>query len=321
MEITTKQEKISLIESAFGESLIANSGKNVSVTCPVCKENSRTSSKKKKLSICLEKGIYHCWVCESKGKNVASFAFKNCKIDSQTKIRISEAFNLQQEDEKEKSIIISLPVDFKLLYLDNSRQGKIAKRDLHKRGCNSDDLLRFKIGISNESEFINRVIIPSFSEDMKLNFYLSRSYDENSIRKYKNCDGKKTEIIFNEHLIDWSQPVVLVEGIFDAIKSIDNTIPILGSWIDESHYVFQKIVKNNTPVILGMDPDAFQKTMKIAKNLASFGINVKICDHKEKDFGDMTKEEVKFYIQNAKKYEISDRIEYLIKNISSGSIF
>jgi DNA primase len=321
MEITTKQEKISLIESAFGESSLANSGKNVSVVCPVCKEDSRASSKKKKLSICLEKGIYHCWVCESKGKNVASFAFKNASIDNQTKAKLSEAFNLQQEVEKEKEIVIRLPSDFRLLYLDSTRQGKIAKRYLHKRGCNPDDLLRFKIGISNESEYVNRIIIPSFSEDMKLNFFLSRSYDENSIRKYKNCDGKKTEIIFNEHLIDWKKPVVLVEGVFDAIKSIENTIPILGSWIDESHYVFQKIVKNNTPVVLGMDPDAIQKTIKMAKNLASFGVDVKICKHKEKDFGDMTKEEVKFYIENSKKYEISDRIEYLIKNISSGSIF
>ena len=321
MKITTKQEKISLIESAFGDSLLANSGKNVSISCPLCKENSRTSSKKKKLSICLEKGIYHCWVCEAKGKNVALFAFKNSSIDNQTRVKLSEAFNLQQEIEKEKEAVVKLPPDFKLLYLDNTRQGKIAKRYLHKRGCNSNDLLRFKIGISNESEYINRIIIPSFSDNMKLNFFLSRSYDESSIRKYKNCDGKKTEIIFNENLIDWTKPIVLVEGVFDAIKSTENTIPVLGSWIDESHYVFQKIVKNNTPVILGMDPDAIDKTMKIAKNLASFGIDVKICDHKEKDFGGMTKEEVKFYIQNAKKYEISDRIEYLIKNISSGSIF
>ena len=82
MKITTKQEKIDLIETSFGESSLANSGKNVSVVCPVCKENSRASSKKKKLSICLEKGIYHCWVCESKGKNVASFAFKNAAIDN-----------------------------------------------------------------------------------------------------------------------------------------------------------------------------------------------------------------------------------------------
>ena len=321
MEITTKQEKISLIESAFGESSIANSGKNVSVVCPVCKENSRNTSKKKKLSICLEKGIYHCWVCESKGKNVATFAYKYAGIDNHIRAKLSESFNLQQEELREKEVLIRIPSDFRLLYLDNTIQGKIAKRYLRKRGCNSDDLLRFKIGISNESEYVNRIIIPSFSEDMKLNFFLSRSYDENSIRKYKNCDGKKTEIIFNEHLIDWKQPLVLVEGVFDAIKSIENTVPVLGSWIDESHYIFQKIVKNNTPVILGMDPDAIPKTMKIAKNLASFGIDVKICNHKEKDFGDMTKEEVKFYIQNAKKYEISDRIEYLIKNISSGSIF
>ena len=70
-----------------------------------------------------------------------------------------------------------------------------------------------------------------------------------------------------------------------------------------------------------MDPDAIEKTMKIAKNLASFGNDVKICNHTDTDFGAMTKEEVKYYIENAKKYEISDRITYLIKNISSGSIF
>lgn len=321
MEITTKQEKIDLIESAFGESLLANSGKNLSVTCPICKNNSRSSSKKKKLSICLEKGIYHCWVCESKGKNVASFAFKNGLVNTQSRAKINEAFNLVQEEIEEKETVLSLPSDFSMLYLDNSRQGRIAKRYLHKRGCTSDDLLRFKIGISNEAEYVNRIIIPSFSDDMKLNFFLSRTYDENSTRKYKNCDAKKTEVIFNEYMIDWTRPVVLVEGIFDAIKSINNTVPILGSWIDETHYIFQKVVKNKTPVVLGMDPDAMQKTMKIAKNLASFGIEVKICDHKEKDFGDMSREEVKFYIENAKKYEISDRITYLIKNISSGSIF
>ena len=321
MDIATKQQKINLLETAFGESVLANSGKNISVVCPLCRNNSRASSKKRKLSICLEKGIYHCWVCEAKGKNVGSFAFKLGCADSTTQQKISKAFNIQIEESDDHKKAILLPRDFSLLYLDNSRQAVIAKRYLHKRGCTPDDLLRFKIGISGESDFINRIIIPSFSEDMKLNFFLSRSYDETSIRKYKNCDGKKTEIIFNEYMIDWSKPVVLVEGVFDAIKSIENTIVILGSWIDETHYVFQKIVKNNTPVILGMDPDAIEKTMKIAKNLSSFGIDVKICNHEESDFGDMSKEEVKYCIENAKKYDISDRITYLIKNISSGSIF
>tara|TARA_Y100000992_G_scaffold192354_1_gene130677 strand:+ start:1999 stop:2964 length:966 start_codon:yes stop_codon:yes gene_type:complete len=321
MEITTKQEKIRLIESAFGESLLANSGKNVSVSCPVCSNNSKTSSRKKKLSVCLEKGIYHCWVCEAKGKNVGSFAFNLGCIDAPTRQKISEAFNIQVEDIVDQEKAIFLPQDFSLLCLDNTRQAMIAKRYLGKRGCTPDDLIRYKIGISNEPEYINRIIIPSFSEDMKLNFFLSRSYDEKTIRKYKNCDAQKTKIIFNEYLIDWQKPVVVVEGVFDAIKVQNNVVPILGSWIDENHYIFQKIVKNKTRIVLGMDPDAISKTMKIAKNLTSFGIDVKICEHAASDFGDMSKEEVKYYIENAKKYEISDRITYLIKNISSGSIF
>jgi hypothetical protein len=132
---------------------------------------------------------------------------------------------------------------------------------------------------------------------------------------------QRSDIIFNEYLIKWDKPVILVEGVFDAIKAGNNAIPMLGSWIDEGHFLFKKIVNEKTPVTLGLDPDAIEKTMKIAKNLTSFGVDVKICEHIVSDFGDMTKEEAKYYIENAKKYDISDRITYLIKNISSGSIF
>ena len=94
-----------------------------------------------------------------------------------------------------------------------------------------------------------------------------------------------------------------------------------GSWIDESHYLFKKIVQERTPVVLGLDPDAIEKTMKIAKNFKQYGIDVRITQHEDKDFGDMTKEEANYYIQSAQKYELTDRIGYLIQSISSGSIF
>ena len=54
MEIVTKQQKIDVLEGVFGESTLANSGKNISVICPVCRANSKSSAKKRKLSICLE---------------------------------------------------------------------------------------------------------------------------------------------------------------------------------------------------------------------------------------------------------------------------
>lgn len=321
-KIKTKQQKIKLLESAFGESSLANSGKNISVVCPACKDNSKTSSKKKKLSVCLEKGIYHCWVCESKGKNVASFANYHGSISQNIYAEIIQVFDLDTElDTQDEKKEIFTPSDFSLLFTDNTRNGMIAKRYLRKRGLTLDDLLRFKIGISNEKDYINRIIIPSFSEDMKLNFFLSRTYDKNQKIKYKNCDSKKSEIIFNEYLIDWGQEVVLVEGVFDAIKSTSNTVPVLGSWIDHNHKIFQKVVQEKSSVVLAFDPDAIHKTEKIAKNFSEYGINVKVTQNKDKDLGDMTKEEAFNYIKSAKKYEISNRLTYLIENISSGSIF
>lgn len=323
MELITTQEKVNILESIFGESSLANSGKNISVICPVCKNNSKSSSKKRKLSICLQKGIYHCWVCESKGKNIASFASRHTNADNFNIQKVKEIFGLSELDLEEKEEIkpLTLPLDFKLLYLDNSIQGNIAKRYLSSRGLTPDDYLKFKIGISWQNEYTNRIIFPSFCDNMKLNYFLSRTYDSSTIRKYKNCDAKRSDIIFNEYLVDWSKPIILVEGVFDSIKAGDNSIPMLGSWIDESHYLFRKIVEKKTPVILGLDPDVKKKTIELAKKFCEYDIQVSITQNEDKDFGDMTKEESKYYIRTAKNYEITDRIEYLIQNIYSGSIF
>jgi DNA primase len=322
MEIVTKQQKIDVLEGIFGESTLANSGKNISVMCPACKADSKSNSRKKKLSICLNKGIYHCWVCEAKGHNIAKFATRNTFVNKSDVATLNDLFSFDDsKEEKEPEYILRLPEDFCLLVNAPGRLAKIAMSYLHKRGLTQNDLLRYKIGISGEYEYNNRVIFPSFCNDMKLNYFLSRTYDDNQFRKYKNCQVQRSDIIFNEYLIKWDKPVILVEGVFDAIKAGNNAIPMLGSWIDEGHFLFKKIVNEKTPVTLGLDPDAIEKTMKIAKNLTSFGVDVKICEHIVSDFGDMTKEEAKYYIENAKKYDISDRITYLIKNISSGSIF
>ena len=322
MEIVTKQQKIDVLEGIFGESTLANSGKNISVICSVCKADSKSSAIKRKLSICLEKGIYHCWVCESKGRNIAKFAIRNANANKNDFATLNELFSFDDtNEEKEPEYILRLPDDFCLLACTTGRLANIAKSYLHKRGLTQSDFLRYKIGISTEYEFNNRVIFPSFCDNMKLNYFLSRTYDETQKRKYKNCKIQRKDIIFNEHLIEWDKTVILVEGVFDAIKAGDNAIPMLGSWIDESHYLFKKIVQEKANVILGLDPDAIEKTMKIAKNLKQYGIDVKITQHEGKDFGEMTKDEVTYYLQSAKKYELTDRIGYLIESISSGSIF
>lgn len=320
--IITNQQKIDVIESIFGKGNLTNDGANISVSCPVCKQNSKNSSNKKKLAISTDSGIYHCWVCETKGRNIGYLVKRYMSFRKEDLSDLYSLFNFKEKDEKEiEEVILKLPEDYKMLAYERNNYAKAAINYLLSRGLTREDFIRFKIGISDEFEYSNRVIFPSHSENMKLNFYLSRVFDDSTFRKYKNCDAKRKDIIFNEYLIDWDKPVILVEGIFDAIKAGNNSIPMLGSWIDESYCLFQKLVIHNTDIIMGFDPDAKDKEMKVAEMLSEYGNNVYILPNYNKDLGDMSKKEVNSLLEKKKLYEQSDRMTYLIQSIKSGSMF
>ena len=121
--------------------------------------------------------------------------------------------------------------------------------------------------------------------------------------------------------MDWSSDIVLVEGIFDAIVAGRNAVPILGSTLNQHSVLLRKIVKEDAGVYVALDPDAKKKSMKIAKKLYEYCINVKLSMNEEKDFGDMTPEEVRYFIANAKPYNNAQGIEYLISEMHSGSVF
>ena len=323
MSVITNKQKKDLIVSIFGEGSVSSNGKDIAVYCPICKKSPKIK-KKKKLSIVIETGVYHCWVCEAKGKNISRFVETNCTGFKNIE-KVRNFFGNKIEKEKDSALQkrnVTLPDDFKLTALSNSLSSRYTRNYLEKRGFDTSDLYRFKAGYSLSSNLKNRVIFPSFDRDLSLNFYVTRACDPSvKFAKYRNCDASKKDIVFNEYLIDWKKPVVIVEGVFDAHKVGENAIPILGSWIDKSYLVFRRIVENNSSVILGLDPDVRGKEIKIAKNLFQHGIEVKLLEERHKDLGDMSKKEVKNLINNAKHYDNMERMRYLISGIKSGSIY
>jgi len=321
MNIITVKQKKELLISVFGEGNLSGDGKDIAFFCPVCRKSPK-SKKKRKLSIEIETGVYHCWVCESKGKSLTWFVKKNVP-EFKDLDRMREYFGGEKSAEKEEEeFILQLPDDFKLIALSSSPIANVMRDYLFDRGMNEEDLYRFKAGYSLEYNFKDRVIFPSLDNNLELNFYVTRTISEEvKFAKYRNCDASKKDIIFNEHLIDWSEPVILVEGIFDAVKAGKQAIPVLGSWVDMSYYVFKKIVQNKTDVILGFDPDVKNKEMKIAKLFFQNSVNVKIIENYDKDLGDLSKEEVKNLILNAKPFDNMQRMRYLISGIKSGSMY
>ena len=152
------------------------------------------------------------------------------------------------------------------------------------------DILYWKIGYAQEGRYGGRIIIPSFNNDGDMNYFISRSYVQHK-RKYLNTPVSKN-IIFNELCIDWDEPIVLVEGVFDAIVAGQNSIPILGSTMRPESKLFQAIVINDTPVYLALDNDVKRKTNQIIKNMLKYDLEVYMIDTSGcQDVGSMSKEE------------------------------
>ena len=308
------EKRINLIERACGRTRRSKDGLNIAIECPFCnKKNGKT-----KFVIRVDNPVYHCWVCEKSGKDVSYIFkrfFKNYFEDAR---KLFSKKRINVENEEQEIIEISLPSDFELC--TNVRRGfnpdKMAvKKYAATRGASIHKQWMLKLGTSNEENFNRSLIIPSFDKEGDLNFYTCRKIDAmtNNGRKYVNAEIPKSEIIFNEYLIDWSKPLTLVEGPLDLLKTNDNSTCLLGSHLGENFKLFQEIVKNKTDVYLALDYDAYWKAQDIARLLASYDINVWIVKaDKDRDVGDLSQEEFRKRLESAEQWFEDD---YLLKKI------
>ena len=173
---------------------------------------------------------------------------------------------------------------------DKSDFGNYVMRILFETDLTREDILKWKVGYAGAGDYSERINFPSFDSEGYCNFFTARAYAK-KWPNYLNGPGNK-DVIFNELYLDWTAPVTLVEGVFDAIVAGDNSIPILGSTLRKDSKLFQKIINERIPVYLALDPDAEKKALHIAKNLLEYGIEVHKIDVSPcKDVGEMTKEE------------------------------
>jgi hypothetical protein len=218
------------------------------------------------------------------------------KAFSGDKADLNDFENLFEEgDEDNFEQIVEMPPNFHTL--TGNCKFKAPLRYLEGRDISRRDILKWKIGFCSDGPFKGRIIIPSFNENGDLNYFIARTFTDD-YRRYKNPPVSR-DIVFNELYVDFDKEVTIVEGAFDAVKA-DNAVPILGSTIRETSRLFKKIIQNNTPVLLALDPDAKYKANNIKKLFFKYGIEVRELQYDdERDVGDMSKEEVKKLSQEA----------------------
>jgi len=298
------------IENVIGSSTKSTKDERLFI-CPFCYHH------KPKLSINFGRriGFWKCWVCDESGKRFSTLLYRLGYSRKEIKdvLQDHEDFSYKKEHKDENTRKLSLPKEYKPLWRPSGGfEYPNAIKFLKDRGLTKYDIYRYQIGYCEDGLYKSRIIIPSYDNEMKLNYFVSRCY-YNSSTKYKNPPASRNNIIF-ENLINWKMPVVLVEGMFDAIAVRRNCIPLLGKIMSDK--LKQTLIKTKPPeVYVMLDRDAQKEAMKIEQYLKSFYINVKLVIPTDKDPSDLGFEKSWEVIGGAIKSTFVDLVGTTFKTI------
>lgn len=280
---------ISVLDSVLGTGSSLK-GNEQAHHCPFCHHH------KKKLQVNLDTQYWHCWVCDSKGRSIESL-LRKLHVDKHQLSKIIHVYGEYRpstSETNEEVVNLTLPKEFKPLYNKPKSINPAynnAMYYLNQRNIKMDDILKYNIGYCEDGLYGGRIIIPSYNEDGNLNYFVARSYYEDEPYKYKNPPVSRDVIVFDNQ-INWDEPIVLVEGVFDSFSVKRNVIPILGKFIPRSlkKKIFEKGVKEITIVL---DSDAISDSTKHTEFFIKNGIKVKNVIPTDKDAGEMGFEAVK----------------------------
>ena len=167
--------------------------------------------------------------------------------------------------------------------------------------------MRYSIGYCPSGDYSNRIIIPSYDGDGKLNYFMARDMFPNSKFKYKNPPMSKDTVGF-ELFINWNEPIVLCEGIFDAISIRRNAIPLFGKFPSKT-LVKRLVEKKVKKIYVALDEDAKQDAVKLTKFLMDYGIEAYLLELGYKDPSELGFENFWELTKNVKQSKFSDIIK------------
>lgn len=298
---------VNLVNKVLGKGKHTARG-NRAYTCPYCHH------KNPKLEINFDDSVkgnpWHCWVCDKKGTKLTPI-FKQINASSEqfselTKLVGSEVY---REVKRDKSAV-QLPKGFKSLseITKDDIIGRHALAYLKKRGITKYDILKYNIGYCKDGLYANMVVIPSYDAQGNLNYFTARNFNPHSKLKYKNPPTSRNIVPF-ELYINWSSPLVLCEGPFDALSIKRNVIPLLGKQIQSN--LMKKIVTSEVKkVYIALDKDAMKDALKHCELLLNEGKEVYLVDLEDKDPNEMGFTEFTKLIQNTfplTQYDLMER--------------
>jgi len=297
---------LGFIENVLGKSH-KRARENYAFSCPKCNHH------KPKLEVNLhtnEKGEnpFECWVCGFKGRTIKSL-LKQLQVPAEQAYEILKYVRKGDEIGYAPTTSVELPKEFQALYTASTTSiiANKVRKYLYRRGFTDKDFLKYNIGYCTSGEYTGRIIIPSYNANNQLNFFVARTF-EDAYHKYRNPEASK-DIIGFENLINWNIPIILVEGVFDAIAVKRNAVPILGKSLSKS--LIKKIVSSEVEdIYIALDKDAFKKALQYTEQFLNMGKKVYLVDMQDKDPSEMGFEKFTRHVQQAEEMDLGKLLRH-----------
>lgn len=262
-------EKLQLLETALGESTKANRD-YYQFHCPFC------NHPKKKLGVSLGTGDWKCWVCPAKGSKISSLFYK-LRSEPSTIAKVKQLWVEKTNTTKNEPVSLHLPKEFLPL---SERTGSFfyqkAKSYLSGRNVTEQDIVKHRLGYCEKGSFSDMVVFPYYSEGGTLVHFAGRTFFDKQY-KFKEPLNVDKNIVGDENLINWQEPVILVESKLDAIAVRRNAVPLNGKYIPIK--LKQKILEEGTSkIIFCLDGDALNDAMRNSEYFINNGIEVQTVE-------------------------------------------
>lgn len=301
------EQLVGLLQTILGEGKPTARG-NYAFYCKNCKHH------KPKLEVsCIitqdNKNPFHCWACDVRGTTIKSL-FKTFKVSSEKYEELNTilgtSYKHSKEELKRELPQIELPKEFQPFI--NLQKTNIIGRHaltylLKDRKISFEDIIKYNIGFCETGQYRNKIIIPSYSKDGKLDYFVARAFDDSS----KKIDAPKSDknFIGFESTINWDLPIIITEGPFDSISAKRNAIPLFGKTIPQA--LKEKLMLNRVKSIyLSLDTDAIKQTLNIAEELLGLGKKLYVVQIDGKDINEIGFKHYTEIIQQSKRFTLSD---------------
>lgn len=288
---------LQLLESVLGKGK-TTSGNNIAFFSPF------TSHYKPKLEIDINtnhggENPWHCWISDKKGRTISSL-FKQMGLPKERfeqLAKIIESSRYRNNVETKVNTTISLPEHYVPLW--NKKATPDYRNAIHylkQRGVTMLDILKYRIGYCEHGEYSGKIIIPSYDDAGQLNYFVSRAFYKADKQKHKNPKISK-DIVGFDLTINWSQPIILCEGSFDAIAIKRNAIPLFGKIIQPA--LQKKIIEKRVrDIYICLDADALRNAIQIAERFMAEGLNVYFVQLQDADASELGFEQITEIINN-----------------------